>query len=135
MTKQCAKCSNNSAKVEVNWSIEHQNYQCFFCFTEWKKVAPVKLEKPDTDPTDILRKLNERLHAKIKEIEIDNQVACLEVHRLYAPDWEQHHITAAIDTIRRGWHSDFVPIQLLIEQAEQGTDEELEKCREILRRK
>ena len=99
------------------------------------KVPRSETTKTMEDQTDILRKLNERLHAKIKEIEIDNQVACLEVHRLYAPDWEQHHITAAIDTIRRGWHSDFVPIRLLIEQAEQGADEELEKCREILRRK
>jgi hypothetical protein len=87
------------------------------------------------DPTDILRRLNERLHDKIKEMVIDNQVACLEVHRLYVDDWEQPHITGAIDDLRNGFQPDFVPIRLLIEQAEQGADEELEKCREILRRK
>tara|TARA_R110000744_G_scaffold271950_3_gene384996 strand:+ start:3471 stop:3743 length:273 start_codon:yes stop_codon:yes gene_type:complete len=87
------------------------------------------------DPTDILRRANERLHDKIKEMVIDNQVACLEVHRLYAPDWEQPHITGAIDDIRSGFQPDYVPIRLLIEQAEQLTDDELETCREILRRK
>ena len=88
----------------------------------------------DKSDMDLMRRLNEKLHAKIKQDAIDSQVAIMEVHRLYAPDWEQPHITAAIDTIRRGWHSDFVPIRLLIEQAEQVTDEEIEQCRNILRK-
>jgi len=88
--------------------------------------------KGDSD-MDIMRRLNERLHEKLRQEKIDGQVACLEVHRLYAPVWEQSHITEAIDQLRDGKQPDFVPIRLLIEQAEQVTDEELEQCREILR--
>ena len=88
----------------------------------------------DKSDMDLMRRLNEKLHAKIKQDAIDSRVAIMEVHRLYAPDWEQPHITGAIDDLRAGFQPDYVPIRLLIEQAEQVTDEELEQCRNILRK-
>ena len=100
-------------------------------------MAALKGEIMDDDDgtIDRLRKINQRQGDTIKQLREDAQVACLEVHRLYAPAWEQPSITRAIDQIRDGLQPDFVPHALEIEKALDGIDAELEKCREILRRK
>lgn len=129
---RCANC--NGANRETHYSQEHGNWQCFFCYTEWKKITPVKAEKIDAEPIDLMRRLNERLHEKIRTDAIDSQVATLEVHRLYAPEWEQHQITEAINDLRNGLQPDFVPHVLAMREVSEQIDGELEKCREILRR-
>jgi|TARA_R110000803_G_scaffold92535_1_gene160048 hypothetical protein len=88
----------------------------------------------DKSDMDLMRQLNERLHKKIRTDAIDSQIAILEVHRLYAPEWEQPSITRAIDQIRDGLQPDFVPHVLAMQEVGTSIDAELEKCRDILRR-
>ena len=89
----------------------------------------------DKSDMDLMRRLNEKLHAKIKQDAIDSQVAIMEVHRLYAPEWEQSLITDAIDGLREGVATGYVPLALLKKMVDKNIDAEFEKCREILRRK
>lgn len=66
---------------------------------------------------DHLRRINERLHRRIRRERIDAECALLQARRgEYAP-WEQHRVTEAIDALQSGDHfPECAPMSLVIAQ-------------------
>lgn len=132
--KPCAIC--NKTNNEVLYSQNDGNWQCFFCYTEWKKTAPVDRAKITTEPMDLMRRLNERLHKRIRQDAIDAECEALQAHRpLYRP-WEQGIITEAIDALQEGNRfPECAPMARVMAQLDRAIDRDLEACRDILRRR
>lgn len=84
---------------------------------------------------DLMRRLNERLHKRIRQDAIDSECEALQAHRpLYRP-WEQGIITEAIDALQEGTRfPECAPMKSVIAQLDEAIERDLEACREILRR-
>jgi hypothetical protein len=82
---------------------------------------------------DRLRKINQRLHAKQKQTEIDAECAILQAQRpLYQP-WEQHLVTEAIDQLQQGNRfPECAPMSQVIAQIDAAIERDLGACRETL---
>ena len=66
---------------------------------------------------DVNRKLHKEHRRKIKQMELDLEIAVLQAQRPYLKPWEQRQITEAIDALHEGnRYPDCAPLTRLIQE-------------------